>query len=71
MLLCVCVCSAEQLESFKKHMEAGETNTPAILLGAETEEDVENGECVCVCRYLRLCTPVLLLFVLVCSHFGC
>uniref|UniRef100_A0A8C7J2Y7 Phosphoinositide phospholipase C n=1 Tax=Oncorhynchus kisutch TaxID=8019 RepID=A0A8C7J2Y7_ONCKI len=39
----------KQLESFKKHMEAGETNTPAILLGAETEEDVENGECVCVC----------------------
>uniref|UniRef100_A0A8C7W6C8 1-phosphatidylinositol 4,5-bisphosphate phosphodiesterase n=1 Tax=Oncorhynchus mykiss TaxID=8022 RepID=A0A8C7W6C8_ONCMY len=35
----------KQLESFKKHMEAGETNTPAILLGAETEEDVENGEC--------------------------
>uniref|UniRef100_A0A8C7T8B3 1-phosphatidylinositol 4,5-bisphosphate phosphodiesterase n=1 Tax=Oncorhynchus mykiss TaxID=8022 RepID=A0A8C7T8B3_ONCMY len=34
----------KQLESFKKHMEAGETNTPAILLGAETEEDVENGE---------------------------
>ncbi|KAK6295483.1 hypothetical protein J4Q44_G00347090 [Coregonus suidteri] len=24
-------------------MEAGETNTPAILLGAETEEDVENA----------------------------
>uniref|UniRef100_A0A673WVU3 1-phosphatidylinositol 4,5-bisphosphate phosphodiesterase n=1 Tax=Salmo trutta TaxID=8032 RepID=A0A673WVU3_SALTR len=39
----------KQLESFKKHMEAGETNTPAILLGAETEEDVENGERVCVC----------------------
>uniref|UniRef100_A0A8K9UYM8 1-phosphatidylinositol 4,5-bisphosphate phosphodiesterase n=1 Tax=Oncorhynchus mykiss TaxID=8022 RepID=A0A8K9UYM8_ONCMY len=39
----------KQLESFKKHMEAGETNTPAILLGAETEEDVENGECVCEC----------------------
>uniref|UniRef100_A0A6Q2Y1K1 1-phosphatidylinositol 4,5-bisphosphate phosphodiesterase n=1 Tax=Esox lucius TaxID=8010 RepID=A0A6Q2Y1K1_ESOLU len=35
----------KQLESFKKHMEAGETNTPAILLGAETEEDMENGEC--------------------------
>ncbi|CAB1343206.1 unnamed protein product [Coregonus sp. 'balchen'] len=34
----------KQLESFKKHMEAGETNTPAILLGAETEEDVENEE---------------------------
>ncbi|XP_045576949.1 1-phosphatidylinositol 4,5-bisphosphate phosphodiesterase beta-4 isoform X3 [Salmo salar] len=33
----------KQLESFKKHMEAGETNTPAILLGAETEEDVENA----------------------------
>uniref|UniRef100_A0A8C7JK72 Phosphoinositide phospholipase C n=1 Tax=Oncorhynchus kisutch TaxID=8019 RepID=A0A8C7JK72_ONCKI len=39
----------KQLESFKKHMEAGETNTPAILLGAETEEDVENGERVRVC----------------------
>ncbi|KAL0967715.1 hypothetical protein UPYG_G00255940 [Umbra pygmaea] len=33
----------KQLESFKKHMEAGETNTPAILLGAETEEDMENA----------------------------
>uniref|UniRef100_A0A4W5JR74 Phosphoinositide phospholipase C n=1 Tax=Hucho hucho TaxID=62062 RepID=A0A4W5JR74_9TELE len=55
----------KQLESFKKHMEAGETNTPAILLGAETEEDVENGECVRVqmCTYLRLCTPALLLRV--------
>uniref|UniRef100_A0A667ZD38 1-phosphatidylinositol 4,5-bisphosphate phosphodiesterase n=1 Tax=Myripristis murdjan TaxID=586833 RepID=A0A667ZD38_9TELE len=34
----------KQLESFKKHMEAGETNTPAIILGEENEEDAENGE---------------------------
>ncbi|XP_078146079.1 1-phosphatidylinositol 4,5-bisphosphate phosphodiesterase beta-4 [Centroberyx gerrardi] len=34
----------KQLESFKKHMEAGETNTPAIILGEENEEDTENGE---------------------------
>uniref|UniRef100_A0A3P8Y8A8 1-phosphatidylinositol 4,5-bisphosphate phosphodiesterase n=1 Tax=Esox lucius TaxID=8010 RepID=A0A3P8Y8A8_ESOLU len=51
----------KQLESFKKHMEAGETNTPAILLGAETEEDMENGECVCVC----VCVHVL--FLLLCT----
>ncbi|XP_046877113.1 1-phosphatidylinositol 4,5-bisphosphate phosphodiesterase beta-4-like isoform X3 [Hypomesus transpacificus] len=29
----------KQLESFKKHMDAGETNTPAIILGEENEED--------------------------------
>ncbi|XP_071384029.1 1-phosphatidylinositol 4,5-bisphosphate phosphodiesterase beta-4-like [Centroberyx affinis] len=34
----------KQLESFKKHMEAGETNTPAIILGEENEEDTENGQ---------------------------
>ncbi|KAJ3606683.1 hypothetical protein NHX12_026202, partial [Muraenolepis orangiensis] len=34
----------KQLESFKKHMEAGETNIPAITLGEENEEDAENGE---------------------------
>uniref|UniRef100_A0A8C4ZYH9 1-phosphatidylinositol 4,5-bisphosphate phosphodiesterase n=1 Tax=Gadus morhua TaxID=8049 RepID=A0A8C4ZYH9_GADMO len=34
----------KQLESFKKHMDAGETNIPAIILGEENEEDVENGE---------------------------
>ncbi|KAM6954131.1 1-phosphatidylinositol 4,5-bisphosphate phosphodiesterase beta-4 isoform 1-T1 [Aplochiton taeniatus] len=34
----------KQLESFKKHMDAGETNTPAIILGEENEEEVENGE---------------------------
>ncbi|XP_068432820.1 1-phosphatidylinositol 4,5-bisphosphate phosphodiesterase beta-4-like isoform X1 [Clinocottus analis] len=34
----------KQLEAFKKHMEAGETNTPAIIMGEETEEDTENGE---------------------------
>uniref|UniRef100_A0AAQ4NZZ4 1-phosphatidylinositol 4,5-bisphosphate phosphodiesterase n=1 Tax=Gasterosteus aculeatus aculeatus TaxID=481459 RepID=A0AAQ4NZZ4_GASAC len=31
-----------QLEAFKKHMEAGETNTPAIIMGEENEEDTEN-----------------------------
>lgn len=33
----------KQLESFKKHVEAGETNTPAIILGEENEEDAENA----------------------------
>nr|XP_029486743.1 1-phosphatidylinositol 4,5-bisphosphate phosphodiesterase beta-4 [Oncorhynchus nerka] len=48
----------KQLESFKKHMEAGETNTPAILLGAETEEDVENalGDVKDVIPDLKTCT---------------
>uniref|UniRef100_A0A8C7WMY7 1-phosphatidylinositol 4,5-bisphosphate phosphodiesterase n=1 Tax=Oryzias sinensis TaxID=183150 RepID=A0A8C7WMY7_9TELE len=32
----------KQFEAFKKHMEAGETNTPAIIMGEE--DDVENGE---------------------------
>uniref|UniRef100_A0A1A8MD81 Phosphoinositide phospholipase C n=1 Tax=Nothobranchius pienaari TaxID=704102 RepID=A0A1A8MD81_9TELE len=31
-----------QLESLKKHMEAGETNTPAIIMGEE--DDTENAE---------------------------
>uniref|UniRef100_A0A3Q2ZCQ2 1-phosphatidylinositol 4,5-bisphosphate phosphodiesterase n=1 Tax=Kryptolebias marmoratus TaxID=37003 RepID=A0A3Q2ZCQ2_KRYMA len=31
-----------QLESLKKHMEAGETNTPAIIMGEE--DDTENGQ---------------------------
>uniref|UniRef100_A0A3Q3K8Y1 Phosphoinositide phospholipase C n=1 Tax=Monopterus albus TaxID=43700 RepID=A0A3Q3K8Y1_MONAL len=30
----------KQLEAFKKHMEAGETNTPAIIMGEE--DDTEN-----------------------------
>ncbi|XP_068197850.1 1-phosphatidylinositol 4,5-bisphosphate phosphodiesterase beta-4-like isoform X2 [Antennarius striatus] len=34
----------KQLEAFKKHMEAGETNTPAIIMGEENEDDTENGE---------------------------
>ncbi|XP_022626155.1 1-phosphatidylinositol 4,5-bisphosphate phosphodiesterase beta-4 isoform X1 [Seriola dumerili] len=34
----------KQLEAFKKHMEAGETNTSAIIMGEENEEDTENGE---------------------------
>uniref|UniRef100_A0AAQ4R3T0 1-phosphatidylinositol 4,5-bisphosphate phosphodiesterase n=1 Tax=Gasterosteus aculeatus aculeatus TaxID=481459 RepID=A0AAQ4R3T0_GASAC len=34
----------KQLEAFKKHMEAGETNTPAIIMGEENEEDTENGQ---------------------------
>ncbi|XP_057678991.1 1-phosphatidylinositol 4,5-bisphosphate phosphodiesterase beta-4-like isoform X2 [Corythoichthys intestinalis] len=32
----------KQLEAFKKHMEAGETNTTAIIMGEE--DDAENGE---------------------------
>ncbi|KAF0023239.1 hypothetical protein F2P81_023869 [Scophthalmus maximus] len=34
----------KQLEAFKKHMEAGEINTPAIIMGEENEDDTENGE---------------------------
>ncbi|XP_061757014.1 1-phosphatidylinositol 4,5-bisphosphate phosphodiesterase beta-4-like isoform X1 [Nerophis ophidion] len=34
----------KQLEAFKKHMEAGETNTTAIIMGEENEDDPENGE---------------------------
>ncbi|CAN9507684.1 unnamed protein product [Ophioblennius macclurei] len=34
----------KQLEAFKKHMEAGETNTPAIIMGEENEDETENGE---------------------------
>lgn len=38
------VYNTEQLEAFKKHMEAGETNTPAIIMGEENEDDTENGQ---------------------------
>ncbi|XP_075900871.1 1-phosphatidylinositol 4,5-bisphosphate phosphodiesterase beta-4 [Nelusetta ayraudi] len=34
----------KQLEAFKKHMEAGETNTSAIIMGEENDDDTENGE---------------------------
>uniref|UniRef100_A0A3Q3NHH4 1-phosphatidylinositol 4,5-bisphosphate phosphodiesterase n=1 Tax=Labrus bergylta TaxID=56723 RepID=A0A3Q3NHH4_9LABR len=34
----------KQLEAFKKHMEAGETNTTAIIMGEEIQEDTENGQ---------------------------
>ncbi|XP_069014660.1 1-phosphatidylinositol 4,5-bisphosphate phosphodiesterase beta-4-like isoform X2 [Embiotoca jacksoni] len=34
----------KQFEAFKKHMEAGETNTTAIIMGEEIEDDTENGE---------------------------
>uniref|UniRef100_A0A8C5N5W3 1-phosphatidylinositol 4,5-bisphosphate phosphodiesterase n=1 Tax=Gouania willdenowi TaxID=441366 RepID=A0A8C5N5W3_GOUWI len=34
----------KQLDSFKKHMEAGETNTPAIIMGEENEDEAENGD---------------------------
>uniref|UniRef100_A0A669E685 Phosphoinositide phospholipase C n=1 Tax=Oreochromis niloticus TaxID=8128 RepID=A0A669E685_ORENI len=39
----------KQLEAFKKHMEAGETNTPAIIMGEENEDDTENAMCMCAC----------------------
>lgn len=47
------VCHTEQLEALKKHMEAGETNTSAIIMGEENEDDTENsqlndGLCVCI-----------------------
>lgn len=38
------VCDTEQLEAFKKHMEAGETNTSAIIMGEENEDEAENGQ---------------------------
>lgn len=51
--MCVCVCHSEQLEAFKKHMEAGETNTPAIIMGEENEDDTENGQlCVVLNIYI-------------------
>uniref|UniRef100_A0A8C5N5W6 1-phosphatidylinositol 4,5-bisphosphate phosphodiesterase n=1 Tax=Gouania willdenowi TaxID=441366 RepID=A0A8C5N5W6_GOUWI len=34
----------KQLDSFKKHMEAGETNTPAIIMGEENEDEVPDEE---------------------------
>uniref|UniRef100_A0A674NFS1 1-phosphatidylinositol 4,5-bisphosphate phosphodiesterase n=1 Tax=Takifugu rubripes TaxID=31033 RepID=A0A674NFS1_TAKRU len=34
----------KQLEAFKKHMEAGETNTSAIIMGEENEDETENGQ---------------------------
>uniref|UniRef100_A0A8C4II21 1-phosphatidylinositol 4,5-bisphosphate phosphodiesterase n=1 Tax=Dicentrarchus labrax TaxID=13489 RepID=A0A8C4II21_DICLA len=47
----------KQLEAFKKHMEAGETNTPAIIMGEENEDDTENGQLndgLCVCIYVYI-----------------
>lgn len=38
------LCRTEQLEAFKKHMEAGETNTSAIIMGEENEDETENGQ---------------------------
>lgn len=40
----MCLCHTEQLEAFKKHMEAGETNTSAIIMGEENEDETENGQ---------------------------
>uniref|UniRef100_A0A3P8TGI0 1-phosphatidylinositol 4,5-bisphosphate phosphodiesterase n=1 Tax=Amphiprion percula TaxID=161767 RepID=A0A3P8TGI0_AMPPE len=34
----------KQLEAFKKHMEAGETNTTAIIMGEENEDETENED---------------------------
>lgn len=58
MCVCLCVCHTEQLEAFKKHMEAGETNTPAIIMGEENEDDTENGQLtvnlyVCMCKMVN------------------
>uniref|UniRef100_A0A7N6B5I1 1-phosphatidylinositol 4,5-bisphosphate phosphodiesterase n=1 Tax=Anabas testudineus TaxID=64144 RepID=A0A7N6B5I1_ANATE len=44
----------KQLEAFKKHMEAGETNTPAIIMGEENEDDPENGQL----NYMFVCIQV-------------
>ena len=74
MCVCVCVCVrlhyTEQLESFKKHMDAGETNIPAIILGEENEEDVENGLYICLSAICVLGSPYLTSnsnFVCVCA----
>lgn len=40
--MCVGMCETEQLESFKRHMEAGEMSVQAGE--DENEEDVENGQ---------------------------
>lgn len=48
------MCNTEQLEAFKKHMEAGETNTPAIIMGEENEDDPENGQL----NYMFVCIQV-------------
>uniref|UniRef100_A0A8C5BM55 1-phosphatidylinositol 4,5-bisphosphate phosphodiesterase n=1 Tax=Gadus morhua TaxID=8049 RepID=A0A8C5BM55_GADMO len=60
----------KQLESFKKHMDAGETNIPAIILGEENEEDVENGLYICLSAICVLGSPYLTSnsnFVCVCA----
>uniref|UniRef100_A0A3B3CKT8 Phosphoinositide phospholipase C n=1 Tax=Oryzias melastigma TaxID=30732 RepID=A0A3B3CKT8_ORYME len=42
----------EQLEAFKKHMEAGETNTPAIIMGEEDDAEVaEDSEEALIAQY--------------------
>lgn len=46
---CVCMCHTEQLEALKKHMEAGETNTSAIIMGEEDDTEtsqLNDGLCV-------------------------
>ncbi|XP_074471813.1 1-phosphatidylinositol 4,5-bisphosphate phosphodiesterase beta-4 [Sebastes fasciatus] len=50
----------KQLEAFKKHMEAGETNTPAIIMGEEIEEEIENGEKEVEDKVLNSETPSIL-----------
>uniref|UniRef100_A0A3P9LLP9 Phosphoinositide phospholipase C n=1 Tax=Oryzias latipes TaxID=8090 RepID=A0A3P9LLP9_ORYLA len=55
----------KQFEAFKKHMEAGETNTPAIIMGEE--DDVENGQqqegmdlpALCRCDVSTFCSTCL------------
>uniref|UniRef100_A0AAQ5XRI4 1-phosphatidylinositol 4,5-bisphosphate phosphodiesterase n=1 Tax=Amphiprion ocellaris TaxID=80972 RepID=A0AAQ5XRI4_AMPOC len=42
----------KQLEAFKKHMEAGETNTTAIIMGEENEDETENGLISVFCLYV-------------------
>lgn len=67
-----CVCDTEQLEAFKKHMEAGETNTSAIIMGEENEDDTENGQQQPLTPRLNpsLCSEMTLLPLLSCAAEG-
>lgn len=66
------VCDTEQLEAFKKHMEAGETNTSAIIMGEENEDDTENGQQkpLTQCYNPPLCSEMTLLPLLLCAAKG-
>lgn len=66
------MCNTEQLEAFKKHMEAGETNTSAIIMGEENEDDTENGQrqAVLDSSIHLFFSEVTLLLLLLCAAVG-